>query len=277
MAIRRDYEVKINKINIDPDRFGRIRPVVWIDTVPHPAGGLISSVELPTIEQLYERGYAGGDHVQLKVIGNQVQLNNIIHKADEAYRWYTAEPKHYCHHCQKNLVTRDGSLYCPDPNCPRTTFARLVYASRVLQLPFRDDDIAFLHLAKEAIQDIPSMLFLTKEQLIGPIYHPDEAEMVADALSERVTALLNPDSLDNLLTTKGKVLNALSIPGLFQDGQRKLIHHLSNGYWNWENLPSLLNSAQDLNEFGVGRSDARRIARHAADRVEELDGISRHF
>ena len=276
MSATQDYHVRINKISIDPDRFARQHPVVWFDTIIH-RNMMFDCVHLKDIQTLYDHGYAVGDLVRLRMAGSFPILGPIIAKSTENDRRSMFEIVSYCYSCQKPLIERNGQWYCNGVNCSRTLLARLLYSTHVLNLGYSRDDLNYLIYYQELVQNLPSLLFLSEDDLIGPYYERDEAVSLIEWSQARISDMLNPYDSETRLLTQSQIMDALSIVGLFKSDQKKLIEPLSRGFWTWNNLPDILTSANDLYRFGIERSDAFIIAHHAADRVEELDSLAREF
>lgn len=282
MATRKDYQVQITKISIDPDRFGRLHPVIWFYPIPHAAQS-ISRVHLSSIDQLLARGYAVGDQVHLSIVGDYPFLGRIILRVRDEDRWPLTTVPDYCHHCQRPLVMRDGQRYCREVSCPQTIYARLTYGVRALGLPFRREDISYLVWYRELVQDLPSLLFITAEDLAGDTdegasyFDKDEAEALVEQTQEHVADLLNPHEPEMRFATQNTILDALSISGLYRADRRKLADHLYRGHWDWTNLPEIMTNPADLRRCGIAKADALAIARTARDRITELDGLARDF
>jgi NAD-dependent DNA ligase len=271
--------VRINHIATDPDRFGRIHPVVLFSATPHH-GHLIQEAHLNTIEDLKTRNYSVGDTVQLNTIGSHYTLGSIISPASvDERRPYTTEPT-MCTSCHLYLVDRHGQPHCPEENCPRTVYARTLYATHphVLDLPFGCETLRYLIWGRECITDFPSMFFLDAETISRNVHGDDEIEIILDALSRRLDQLFGrgyPPDVQAI--AQYRFLDALSIDGLHRKNLKRLREGLQKKTWTWGELPHILTDPSTLRSMAITRTDIPTIVACANERIMELDCLSREF
>lgn len=276
MSRHSDYHVRLTRISVELDRFGRMYPVVWFEPVYHN-GSIFNSASLRTMDDVYRHDYVVGDIAHLRIIGSCPVIGQVITRSPSGPRLVESVNFGYCSPCQQKTVLRSGHYYCPDPMCPLLTFSRGVYAIRedVLNLPLRK--LLHTFLRDELTSDIPSLLFLDHEQLLeSGCYTHNESLKTASILRERVCQLFGTD-VDVRYDVQDRVLNALSLTGLFTKDRRILLENLYRGKWEWGRLPEILTDRSFLRSCGFESRDARIVSQHAQSRIEELDSLARDF
>lgn len=274
------FNTQIRHITIDPDRFGRLQPTIMFDTISY-RGEYFTSARLDACEDIVKYDYACGDLIDVEIIGGIPRIGWLLRKSDADDRFSGVIGYDYCHHCQKRLVYHNGNRYCQSTEeCPRTAFARLSYAVQpnVLNLPLGKEDLNYIIWGGELAMNLPSLLFLDSTQFDTRFYHRDESEVIVSALRLRLDQLFGhgfPRYIQ--LQAQDKVLDALSLTGLYNKDRQRLCELLEDSRWAWNDLPSVLTDTRFLRSCGIASQDARTISRGAEGRITELDALSREF
>lgn len=289
------HAARIMHIDIEPDRFGLLHPVVFVNPI-HRRHDVNARISLDRVQDLSRMHYARGDLVEVGLMGQSkiARLGQILEKGPDDCHHHSALDLGVCRHCQQNLTLRDGDLFCPGEHCPSTTYARATYAvgRHVLDIDLRPEALDLLIWGAETITDVTSLLFLDHTALeclggqegIVERYDPDEIAVLADTIAQRRDQLFGrwrPSKMQGVsgqsvqAVIQKKTLDALSIQGLHHHAIAGLTTALAQNKWTWEQLPEVLTDVTALRNYGIGRIEAHSIVGHAQARIGELDQISR--
>lgn len=275
------FEVAINHIAADPDRFGRLRPTILFDATQNHQNHYQQQTQLNNFDELNKRNYAVGDLVELRFFGAHPQLGRILRPASRDNREPFNAALTYCRHCQQPLVQRYGQLHCPGENCPLTAFARLLHACApsVLDLPFGRDTLEYLVWGDELVTTFASLFFLEPEHFRQNGLHDyADIDVIVGAVRNRLDQLHGRGYSETVQRiAQLRFLDALSIPGLHSKNLRRMTETLANRAWHWGELASVLTDTTALCQFDIPISDVRAITTHARERIMELDSIARDF
>jgi len=271
------YDVRINHIAIDPDRFGRLHPVVFFSATPHH-GQIVQQAHLKSLQDLKQRNYAVGDLIELHFVGSHPILGKILVPAKPTDRRLVSTEPLLCKSCHLKLFYHNGQPYCPDYNCPWSVYARTLYATQphVLDLPFGSETLNYLIWGQEYLTDFPSMLFLEPKTAFEGILGDHEIEIITDALKRRLDQLFGrgfSPEVQNL--AQYRFLDAFSIPGLHRTNLKRLRAGLRQAQWVWNDLPHVLTDVTMLRSLGISKSYVVTILKYASERIMELDALSR--
>jgi hypothetical protein len=148
----------------------------------------------------------------------------------------------------------------------------------VLDLPLCKNALVYVFWGCELVDDLPTLLFLDTPGLEGECYDRTESEMIVSALRTRVDQLFGRNcSRETQLDVQGRILDALSLTGLYTRDRRKLHQRLKRRAWDWGDLAYVLTDTTFLRSSDITPEDARNIARHARHRALELDTLAREF
>ncbi len=283
-------EARILHIDIEADRYGRLRPCIWLSALWNPRAR--QQLEQPrlyldSLAQLTDANYQTGDTVTVRYYG---AIPKLIKRRDVLYRSVRppAVLTDRCPHCHAPLKREHGQYYCGAEHCPLKLYAQLRYAIRpdVLDLPFDKDILDEIIWGRELIDDVSSLCFLDQPVLAGLSLHADEIDVIVDVLQNRQRMLAgyyqpqtpqDPTPVQVQRLTRGRFLEALSLPGLYRPTIQCLLEHLDQRHWTWDDLAHLLIDHTALTHYGVAIADARLIKRHAYSRGLEFDRLSRTF
>lgn len=276
----------LERVGINPDRFGRMQPMLTATT----DGRLFPeevSFTLPTIDALVMGGYREGDMVAVNYIPatSTPRLGVIVAREthvgpedlDSDLRHLKAG---LCTFCGGLLRTHYNELYCDNPECCASTLERMHYACQpgVLDLPFDDQDLHFVHRELHGCgtgAGIAGMLQLGRDEL-NDYLSEEDAEYVLNILRTRHAQLHGHGYPQDVRTlAQGRFLDALSLRGLYRSHVRRLQTGLAQNTWRWNDLPSVLTDQKALITAGIPRVDARDIVEAAELRLDEIDAFSR--
>lgn len=267
--------IKINAIEIEPDRYGRIRPIIAFDEITkynleH------YTIDLLTLDELKENEYQVNDIVEIKFIHHIPKLGNIIQRdliKNDPLQIKT------CYACGSKFIKRSNQFYCTNIKCSSTIFYRMLYANskNVLNLPFDWHSLHDLVMMQGIVIDLPSLFNLDRSILIG-LFDSELVELTLNTLRTRI-AQLNGDGFNSVIQnkTQGKFLDALSISGLHQANIKKLQKSLREGDWQWPELSYVLTNPDVLISNGIPKTDVLEIIDSAMLRILELDTLTREF
>lgn len=271
-------KIKIAAVEIEPDRYGRMRPVISSDDVNRHECEFYT-IALPSIEYLKAMDYNVGDVVELNFIKGIPQIGRILEKA-EHIKLNIDHERQYCQHCGSRLQQKQKQFYCSDVHCETRIINRMIYASsrQSLDLPFDWRTIAQLVLNGNVIKDLPSFLGLTRDDLMT-YYDTELIDFILNKITKRLNMLHGcrsvPNEVQNL--TQGRFLDALSLNGL----HKRNIKYLREGLWRkqfiWSDLAQALTDHSLLSQLDIHPQDVIEIIKDAKSRLYELDSIAREF
>lgn len=269
-------KVRIDTIEPEPDRYGRVRPIITTNEVSRHEYEYYT-ITLPRMDTLDTEGYETGDIVELEFIYNAPRLGKILKKS--SIKQPPVE-KVSCLYCHIPFIKKHGQLYCVDSGCPSAVFNRVVYASskRALDLPFEQRALNHMVLMNGSVYDIPSLLAVDR-QVLMPHYDTDMQDRILSTVKRRLHMLNGghkiTDEVKNL--TQGRFLDALSLGGLHEQNIRRLRHSLWVGDFAWAELPLVLTDRASLLKAGLVHLDADEIIGNARARLRELEALVKDF
>lgn len=255
----------VSSISIEPDRFGRIHPHMTLQIMQDKSH--VMKIELPFLEDLLVRDYREKDLIDVTLVNNVICLGDIIerdHMNHSAFETVVANS--CCSYCTQKLTRHNGQFYCENPTCFRQNYNRLLHMCRILNIPANEHSFIYPHFASEMtlaeFLDLnePNLRHFLKEE-----YLPDVRNAIADNIF-----LLH----DNDVVTMEKLLDALSLRGLFSRHINKIVESISSGKYSWKNLPEILTTPSLLGRIGIPPQDTFTIKRSAMLRLKEIRRFS---
>jgi hypothetical protein len=275
----------IDSVSIEPDRFGRLRPVILTDIgQPDPL-----MIDLSCITELQKRDYVRGDLVEFRKIGNVPVLGAIVKRRSEIIGLNHADglddlnmlQMGSCTRCAKPLVSWKGELYCINTGCYERNMNRLLYANspRVLDLQLPPGYIASIHhdlFSQVEEAPVAKLLTVAPEDLLSMGMDYVDVDRIIDVFRTRHAQLHGIGfSPEIQLIAQRRFLDALQLRGLYDYNLTILINALAQKRWWWHQLASVLSSPVQLRALGISAVDARDIAQSAAIERQELLELAR--
>jgi len=270
-------EVVIDIVNIEPDRFGYLRPMIGFEEVSRHQDDLCFQ-SLPTIAELYRRSYKEGDVVEVRYVGGVPHLGPVIRNhADPAPAdWGYSLRKGLCESCQQKLTIRQGGLRCDNPFCMSINLYRVLYACapNVLDIPFDSKDLFYLCVSSDYPITLPSLLTFGKSDLQQFLPNSEINAMVETLRTRRNQLHGIGYQQDVQSIAQKRFLDAISIAGLHRKNIQRLQTRLVNKDWYWGELHQVLTRPNMLRRFGLDKHDALDIAEQAKHRQDELQAYA---
>ncbi len=264
----------IDAIDLEADRFGRVRPVLSVQERYLPEERF-HTITLDDVKALEQRGYQPGDVVDLHQIGSIARLGRLVERSKRSAvaDRLAARQLRFCHHCQEPLRVRHGQFYCLNDGCPIVTWDRLQYACspQALHIPFEAGTLQYMVLcADDTPNTVPQLLTATPAELAKTLSGEtlEEVLLAIQHIRDILEGLYNQPTLQT--HARGRLLDALSIRGLYQPSILKLQHGLLQKIWHWSDLADVLTDAKLLTRLGIPRVDQHSILDHTKRRHAEL-------
>lgn len=268
--------IKIDAIEAEPDRFGRIRPVIASNEVTRYEYEFYT-IDMLTPQHLKQAGYQVGDIVEVSFINKIPRLGKIIERTSKI----PSDPLGFgvCHACATPFTRKHGQLYCTKIDCTSTVFNRMLHANKkkVLDLPFDWHTLYNLVTQDGTVNDLPSLFNLDTHKLRG--YFDEEGiDLITRTLHKRI-AQLNGECYSGAIQNiaQRRFLDALSVVGLHGENVKRLGDSLGDGDWQWSELPLVLTDPSLLRSCGISGNDVVTIVASAKPRIAEFDTLVREF
>jgi hypothetical protein len=273
---------EIDRVTIEPDRFGRIHPVVTLNEFSYLSDEA-SAVHLPRVEDVLAGNYRDGDVIELSFVNQLPQPGRVLHRPDtpelDIDRDIARLNAGLCTYCHAPLTRRNRNLYCDNPSCCMTNYYRMLHASQtqVLDLPIDSYGLQFLHAHYTCAADTPvaALLNLGREEL-SDIVEDDCVDRALEIFTHRHQQLHGQGwSREVQLVTQGRFLDALSLQGLYRANIGRLQTQLARNAWQWSDLPSVLTDGSVLRSYDIPPQDAREIVHSARLRATEVEAFTK--
>ena len=270
----------VKQIDILPDRFGRIRPILITEPYYGPEDTL--EIPLPQLDDLLVRGYEEGDVIKLIRAGPVALADRIVERSESPTDNYSNHPQNLqrlshnqCPYCSQSLVFYCNEFYCNNPRCGNTNIERVFHACSpsVLDLPISRDELASIQNDVYWNDPYPLISFLHsgRDELYELGWNEEYLEQLLQDFTMRYNQLHGHGcSREVQLMTQGRFIDALSLRGLYTKNIRQLQNGLSNGYLSWQTLPMILMDSKSLMVLGIPPDNAAEIALAAQQRSVEL-------
>jgi NAD-dependent DNA ligase len=269
--------VRISSIEAEPDRYGRVRPVIASDEVTRHEMEYYT-ISLPRLESLFEQGYQVGDVVELKFMNKIPQLGRVVEKTDRSTQ--EGPNMRQCYSCGAPFQRRGSQLYCPDELCQVKLLNRMLHACSkpVLDIPLDRHGLSYFITVERSVHDLHTLFDLDRSML-SRVYDHNVIDVILNALRVRMDQVqgYNWVNKETQNTAQAKFLDALSLNGLHANNIRKLRRSLWEGDWHWENLPQVLTSHDLLRRQGLPGQDVADIVNSATARLHELVALVKEF
>jgi len=273
--------VVIEKIDLHPDRFGRLYPSVFAST-PQDADPNID-VEFPDIHTFLKLDYREGDQVAVQYIGNIPMLGAIVKQVEKTDSDLDDQldliRRQRCPGCFFPLTHRNMGLYCDSTTCSIKNIERISYACQknVLDLPIPRHDVYHWYSSLTEDVNAPVTRFLSSEK--QDIFHlvddEDEINRILDVFKTRRIQLEGTSCSNHVQAlAQNCFLDALSVRGLDAKNRTRLIDQLMQNRWHWLDLPSVLTDPHELLRSGISKADARDIVNASQINIDEITSFS---
>lgn len=270
----------IDDISLEADRFGWLRPRVTLISTETEDEDPIDTL-LPDIAYLKERQYRVGDRLSMTRIAHLTILGDILDNAQQPHIPLTT-PK-TCPCCTTPLVSDAHRMRCPNPSCLNVLYRRLCYAchEHVLDLPLDQSGLLWWFYDQSDQYPIPTARrvidLLNLERTALEIYFPDdEVEHILSTLHQRRKQLRGETAWHGVQRiARGRLLDALSIPGLYPRHIHHILTYLDTHRRAWSDLADVLTDGGVLLKIGIPKAEGRSISMDALRRYDELKEVGR--
>ena len=280
----------IDNITVGPDRSGRIHPVITVGETMFPPDGvspirswLHANIPLKDVGDLLKKGYQEGDEVTLSSTSGIPKLGDITRKGSLEANVISNGLKEYhariCVHCQEPLIQHGLSYFCDNPACSGANFYKLIYACQQGVLDIRMTPYDLFNFIRAETDDslttpVYNLLTTKAEELREIVWLGDIMDTLYD-ISCRINQLRGVGySPDIQRITQCRLIDALSIRGMYRENINKLRNGLENGSWRWTELASVLTSPSKLCSLSISPRDANTISTSAGLHLVEVTAFS---
>lgn len=274
--IKEQKEIQIEDIQLQPDRYGRIRPTFVVDNI-HKHDFEFRRFELPNIDVLRLKNYENGDIVRVKFITNSPILGDIITKSNREQQRHDVTK---CMSCGSHTVKYKGDYCCNNVNCKKTRLYQLLFtcSKSCLDIPALHWDSLDYFVNENILSTLSSLLNVDRIKL-HQYYDTDVVNLIKQRTKD-IKRLLYRDNVDPIKKKQliYNILKSLCLRGLYPINAKRLAQaFFQDGWSSISSLPLILSDYGFLKSVGIPYDDAQIIVLDSQRRMVEIDTLAREF